>query len=55
MRITYRVPESSTPHTGYVLRVYDCLHRFLVREADNTTRLVDLCQIVGTKTLKMRS
>lgn len=56
MTILYRVPESPQPRKGYVLKVYSCGHRFLVRElCDGSTRLVDLAELVGTKELKKRS
>lgn len=38
---------------GYVIRTYPCGHRFFVRLADGSTRIVDLAQLIpGTGQLK---
>ncbi len=40
---------------AFVIRVYECGHRFRVRCADGSTYIIDLSQIQGTRKLRMKS
>lgn len=53
MRIIFDTCEGRKK--GFIVRYYDCGHRFWVRCPDGVTHIVDLAQIRGTRELRLKS